>query len=225
MTDEELENGLTASERHKEALAAAAAARIKTGQHWRDWMMIADGLMVGRTWAMRRAGGRNDPKGSVYAKEFSAWLARHAWARELDSQTRNHLFWCAERQNEIESWREALPQNVRARLNHPTAVKRRYENDHRVPVGADTGNDAVGKEPSWKEKFIAAEAEIARLKQQLRQSDDADARFDWNKDKPVDIATILVKLYPTKSKTVASEILRQVNATSRATKRAKAKAE
>jgi hypothetical protein len=84
----------TASEERKEQEAAEAAERIKRGQHWLDWMRIAEGLEVGRMKAMRRA-GTNAPMGSRYNKAFGDWLNERPWARELDKPTRNHLFWCA----------------------------------------------------------------------------------------------------------------------------------
>jgi hypothetical protein len=96
-----------ASEDRKEQEAAEAAERIKKGQHWLDWMRIAEGLEVGRMKAMRRA-GTNAPTGSAYNKAFGQWLDERPWARELDKPTRNHLFWCADRRNDIEAWRETL---------------------------------------------------------------------------------------------------------------------
>ena len=63
----------TESEDRKEKDAAEAAERIKRGQHWLDWMYIAEGLEVGRVKAMRRA-GTNRPIGSAYNRAFGDWL-------------------------------------------------------------------------------------------------------------------------------------------------------
>jgi hypothetical protein len=58
-------------------------------------------------------------------------MSTRPWALELDKPTRAHLFWCVDHRSEIEAWREILAQNERARLiNHPTAMKRRYETAH-----------------------------------------------------------------------------------------------
>src|SRR6516225_347371 len=128
-------SGATETEERKEKQAAEAAERIKRGQHWLDWMYIAEGLEVGRTRAMRRA-GINRPYGSGYNRAFGEWMNEHPWARDLDKPTRNHLFWCIDHRNDIEAWRETLAQNERLRLNHPTAMKRRYEATHRVDEAA-----------------------------------------------------------------------------------------
>jgi hypothetical protein len=143
----------TESEERKGKDAAEAAERIKRGQHWLDWMYIAEGLEVGRLKAMRRA-GTNRPIGSGYNKAFGEWLDPRPWARDLDKPTRTHLFWCVDHRNEIERWRETLARNERARLNHPTAMKRRYEATHR-----DT---AVVKKAAASEAFAHAE-EIGKL--------------------------------------------------------------
>ena len=133
----------TESEDRKEKDAAEAAERIKRGQHWLDWMYIAEGLEVGRVKAMRRA-GTNRPIGSAYNRAFGDWLNERSWARDLDKPTRNHLFWCADNRNNIEAWRETLGPNERARLNHPTALKRRYEATHN-PDEANAGGGRASR--------------------------------------------------------------------------------
>jgi hypothetical protein len=72
----------TESEDRKEKDAAEAAERIKRGQHWLDWMYIAEGLEVGRVKAMRRA-GTNRPIGAAYNRAFGDWLNERSWARDL----------------------------------------------------------------------------------------------------------------------------------------------
>lgn len=109
-----------------ETEAAAAAERIKGGQHWNDWIAIAEGLAVGRQKAMRRA-GTNQPIGAVYNRAFGEWLDAHKWARDLDKATRNHCIWCADNRDAIERWRATLAENQRGMINHPTTTKRRYE--------------------------------------------------------------------------------------------------
>ena len=118
-------------EARKENLAAEAAARIEKGQHWLDWLAIGEGLVVGRLRAMRRS-GTNRPEGSAYNRCFGDWMDAHTWARDLDRATRNHAVWCADHRDEVERWRETLAKNVRANLNHPTSIKRRYDKSHAV---------------------------------------------------------------------------------------------
>jgi hypothetical protein len=74
----------TESEERKEKDAAEAAERIKRGQHWLDWMYIAEGLEVGRMKAMRRA-GTNRPIGWGYNKAFGDWLNERPWARAIST--------------------------------------------------------------------------------------------------------------------------------------------
>ena len=180
-------NEQTDDDVRKEALAADASERIKKGQHWTDWMLIADGLMRGRAKAMFAA-GTNKPKGKGYGKAMKEWMDTRPWARELDNPTRNDLFWCAEHRSEIEIWRDTLAQNERARLNHPTAMKRRYEASHR---SKDDTNAA--KKPTHKAALIARnaelEAELATLKRKMK--DDGGSLFDLVKDPLPMIAKIM----------------------------------
>ena len=127
----EVEDLATEYEARKENLAAEAAARIEKGQHWLDWLAIGEGLVVGRLRAMRRS-GTNRPEGSTYNRCFGDWMDAHKWARDLDKATRNHAMWCADNRDTVERWRETLAKNVRANLNHPTSIKRRYEKVHAV---------------------------------------------------------------------------------------------
>ena len=121
----------TEHEARIEEIAAQAAERISRGQHWLDWLAIGEGLVVGRQRAMRRS-GTNRPEGSAYNRAFGNWIDEHKWARDLDKATRNHAMWCADHRAEIEYWRETQASNIRANLNHPTSIKRRYESAHKV---------------------------------------------------------------------------------------------
>jgi hypothetical protein len=121
----------TDREAEKEAKAAEAAERIKTGTHWSDWMYVADGLVVGRAKAMRHA-GTNQPVGAAYNRAFGAWMTERPWARDLDKATRNHCFWCADHRSEIEEWRATLAQSERNTMNHPTVMRRRYDAAHKI---------------------------------------------------------------------------------------------
>ena len=176
----------TESEERKEKDAAEAAERIKRGQHWLDWMYIAEGLEVGRLKAMRRA-GTNRPIGSGYNKAFGEWLNPRPWARDLDKPTRTHLFWCVDHRNEIERWRETLAQNERARLNHPTAMKRRYEATHKP--------DEAGTRGANETRAQKLEREIERLSSELeawrKRAMVEGSLFDLKKDTPKDIATTI----------------------------------
>jgi hypothetical protein len=172
----------------KEELAADAAERIKRGQHWNDWMLIADGLMVGRRKAMFAA-GTNAPKGKGYGKAMKTWMDERPWARDLDNPTRNDLFWCVEHRSEIEIWRDTLAQNERARLNHPSAMKRRYEASHK---SKDDGDKPPRRSPTAMKdaRIEALEEELATLKKEnvALKSHGQGSLFDLHKDTAADIA-------------------------------------
>jgi hypothetical protein len=176
---------ITESDARKEALAAEAFQRIRSGQHWSDWMFIADGLLVGRSFAMRRA-GTNHPVGRAYNTAFSDWMASRRWARDLDKKDRGDLFWCADHRSEIEAWRETLAQNVRSRLNHPTALRRRYEAEHRPER-----TDAPKKET--KTEALVRENEELWAKVKKLERSDPGSLFDLRNDKVEDIARVIAE--------------------------------
>jgi hypothetical protein len=179
-----------ANDERKEKAAAEAADRIRRGQHWLDWMFIAEGLEVGRHKAMRRA-GTDDIRNPKYKKAFNEWMRDRPWARDLDPPTRNHLFWCLDYRNEIEQWRETLAANERARLNHPTAMKRRYEATRREGPGKDV---APGVRETRAQKM---EREVERLSGEVetwRRRAEADGSlFDLKRDSVANIARVIAE--------------------------------
>jgi hypothetical protein len=177
----------SAAEERKEQAAADAYDRIKRGQHWLDWMDVAEGLATGRTKALRRA-GTNNVQSPVYKRAFKEWMKDRAWARDLDQPTRAHLFWCIDNRNDIERWRETLASNERARLNHPTALKRKFEAAHR---------DAKAPSPEGAKETRSQklEREIERLtdeREAWRKKAQTDGSlFDLMKDSAADIASAI----------------------------------
>jgi predicted Fe-S protein YdhL (DUF1289 family) len=178
----------TDREAEKEAKAAAAFERIKTGTHWADWTYVADGLVVGRAKAMRRA-GTNQPFGRGYTKAFSDWMSEQPWAKALDTATRNHCFWCADHRSEIEEWRATLAQDKRALLNHPTTVRRKYEATHKDEI----------KNPLKPRKETQAQANARenielwdKVKKLEREARDGGSLFDLKNDSVEDIAMVIV---------------------------------
>ena len=179
-----------ASDKRKERAAAEAYVRIRSGQHWLDWMYVAEGLGVGRRWAQRKA-GTDDIQSPNYKRAFKEWMSTRPWATALDKPTKAHLFWCLEWRNDIDQWRETLAANERAKLNHPTAVKRRFEATHREPEAA---NPNAPKKANDKEALVARNTELedenAQLKRQLRNTD--GNLFDLDRDTPKNIAVSIV---------------------------------
>jgi hypothetical protein len=201
---------LTDDEKRKEELAAEAATRIKTGQHWTDWMMVGDGLMVGRHIAMHSA-GTNAPKGKGYAKAFSAWMATRSWAFELDNPTRHDLFWCVDHRSEIEVWRDTLAQNERTRINHPSAMKRRFEATHRMKDDVDAAPKRETRYQKLEREFEQVATERDQLKKKFASGD--GSLFDLKRDSAADIAkTIAANVTFNKLKTIQQELAKAIAA-------------
>ena len=143
-----------------ERLAAEAFERIRTGQHWRDWTLVAAGLNAGRDRAMREA-GTNQAMGRRYNEAMGRWMDRNPWSRKIDKATRNHLLWVADHLAQIEAWRETLAANQRDKLNHPTTIKRQYENAMRVAELAKAGAPAkLSPVAQYKEALAASQEEV-----------------------------------------------------------------
>jgi hypothetical protein len=155
MDDNDDRKSAKATERERrdaeiEARAADAYERIyKHQNHWKDWMYLADGLMLGRRWALEKAGA-NVPTGKGYNMAFSRWMATRAWARDLDPPTRNDLFWCAEHRSEIEAWRDELDERERQKKNHPTHMKRAYQKAHKPKEESEDQEEDHEGEPGGK---------------------------------------------------------------------------
>jgi hypothetical protein len=107
--------------------ARSALDRLNTGRDWSDWAMVGAALAAGRAEAMRTA-KTNRPKGRRYNQAFGAVLKRERLgADRLDSATRNQLLRIQENLAAIEEWREKLEPTHRLKLNHPSAIWRRWQ--------------------------------------------------------------------------------------------------
>jgi hypothetical protein len=183
-----------ASDERKEKAAAEAYVRIRSGQHWLDWMFVAEGLGVGRRQAQRKA-GTDDIQSPHYKRAFKEWMSTRPWAKDLDNPTRAHLFWCLEWRNDIDQWRETLAANERARLNHPTAMKRRYEAAHPEPQPVANPNTAPKKEPlveSLKRENEALWTKNKQLERRVNANSDGNL-FDIGVSTAVEIANSIVE--------------------------------
>jgi hypothetical protein len=151
-----------AAERDAQIEARAAEAyddlhdQKRDKNDWAKWMFIADGLMLGRRWAMARA-GTQAPEGRGYNTAFGQWMATRHWARDLDKPTRNDLFWCAEHRSEIEAWRDELQPQERAKKNHPSHMRRAYgtaHKPHKDDADGTEGDDAKVKKGTAEEEAL-----------------------------------------------------------------------
>jgi hypothetical protein len=94
--------------------------------------------------------------------------------------TRNHLLWAADHRSEIEAWRTSLSQSERAKMNHPTTLRRKYDAAHKV----------AAKDPNTPKKETTREAMVrenedlwAKVKKLERQVEAGDGSlFDLRRD-------------------------------------------
>ena len=181
------------SEARKEKLAEEAEERIRRGAHWADWTYVADGFAVGRAKAMRAA-GTNQPYGKAYTRAFGDWLAERPWTKHIDTGTRSVLLWVADHRSEVEAWRETLAQNERAKLNHPAALKRRYDAAHKVAHAdpnapkKETGREALVRENEdlW--------TKVKKLEHQVESG--GGSLFDLRRDSIELIVTVIAGTVP-----------------------------
>jgi hypothetical protein len=193
------------TENRREQLAAEAAERIQTGQHWSDWRFVCQGFEVGRNKAMREAYS-NEPMGRRYNEAFGKWLNARPWARLFNKVTRAHCLWCADHLPEIEAWRETLAANQREQWNHPSVIKRQYERAHRVAAEQAAGIVPTPKSPTQqlKDSLIEVETDRDRWK---RQAEEVGSHFDLRRDTPEQIARILVEVVtPSRAENIAKAI-------------------
>lgn len=204
MTTEESTRMRPDKEAEYERLAEEAYERIKTGQHWRDWTYVAQGLAAGRQKAMREA-HTNQPSGRGYNEAFSRWMNTRPWARSLDKATRAHLLWVADHLVEIEGWRETLAQNQRDQWNHPTTVRRAYERakkqDREQTAGEESKPSTMAQ---LKTSLVESQEEAATWK---RRAEESGSLFDLRRDTPEDIARALVEsCTPSRAEKIAKAI-------------------
>jgi hypothetical protein len=115
-------------ERREARIAAGRAAheRIRAGDHFCDWVSLADALVAVREQAMEEA-HTNRPQGPPYRAAFKRLELREPWMQSYDSATRAHCYWLIEHLPAVTAWRDTLGTNQRDQWNHPSTVKRNYE--------------------------------------------------------------------------------------------------
>jgi hypothetical protein len=97
---------------------------------WAEWMVIGEGLIEGRRWAMQQA-GTDTPDGRGYNTAFNEWLKRYK-VDDMDPSDRAKLLQIMEERPAVEEWRQTLPTPQRRNLNNPTLVYRKWDAATRV---------------------------------------------------------------------------------------------
>jgi hypothetical protein len=153
----------------------AAWARIKKHRNWDDWMLVGEALLVGREFAMRDA-NTNRPIGKGYSRAFNQFLI-DSKLNDMDQADRVKLLTVMEARLEIEQWRACLGKTERMRLNHPTAVFRRWRQTTKVPTAPKQNKKSVVNEyhlviaenERLKARIAELEEENAELREQRRE--------------------------------------------------------
>jgi hypothetical protein len=171
--------------------------RLRHDQTWEDWQHVGAAHLIGRTRAMHEA-GVNRPFGRRYKIAFAGWLRKFGF-ENFDKADRSRLFIVMDHLHEIETWRATLTPTQRLRLNHPSAVLRKWRS-------ARNRNCRQGPIEKCRQENSALKQEIFRLRRECE-------RFGgdlWDPaDRPEDIATVMVaKLSRSKAAAVACAILK-----------------
>jgi hypothetical protein len=175
--------------------------RLGRDHSWENWRHVGAALLIGRSGAMRQA-GVNRPVGRRYNVAFAAWLNKFGF-ENLDKADRSRFFVVMDHLEEIEAWRATLTTTERFRLNHPSAVLRKWKSANAISRNQNSRLSPIEK--CWQE--------ISVLKQdnsRLRRECERFGGDLWDPaDRPEDIATVMVaKLSKNKAAAVGSAILK-----------------
>jgi hypothetical protein len=177
--------------------------RLGRDQTWEDWKHVGAALVIGRSGAMREA-GVNRPVGRCYKAAFAAWLTKFGF-ENLDKADRSRLFAVMDHIHEIETWRATLTPTQRLRLNHPSAVFRKWKSANAI---AQNQNRSLSPIEKCRQENSALKEEILRLR---RDCERLAGDLCEPADRPEDIATAMVaKLSRNKAAAVAGAILKAV---------------
>lgn len=178
-----------------------ALQRLGRDLTWPDWPHVGAALQIGRRRAMHEA-GVNLPVGRRYNVLFAAWLSNFGFAN-LDKADRSRLLAVMDHLDEIQAWRATLTPTQRLRLNHPSAVLRKWKSAQAV---APNQNSELSPIKKCQEENSALQQEILRLRRDCERF--AGDRWD-PAARPDDIATAMVaKLGRDKAAAVAGAILK-----------------
>jgi hypothetical protein len=99
-------------------------------ERWREAGIAANELQA----AAMEAAQTNVPFGRRYTAAWGELSAQAPHLRGLDKASRAHAIWLAANWEVVNTWLRTLAVNVRMAMNHPSAIRRRYDAAHRVPV-------------------------------------------------------------------------------------------
>jgi hypothetical protein len=176
----------------EQAWREAAAADVRIGSHYDDWLKLARGLAAMHEHLLATTQVNSDAN-PIYRHAYRQWVIEHSWAEKWCVTKRSKLraacYWLVAHEEEVAQWRACLSEDDRNRWNYPETVKRRYEEwreaqeqaEARATRGVDDGdgniidilpNDYVG--PS---AFEIAQETIYRQGEQIQQANEEIARM------------------------------------------------
>jgi Sigma-70, region 4 len=172
--------------------------RIKSSsrmrQNYRDWQAVSDALQIGEDLAQELAGGTD--RGGAYSRLVGAWFREN----EMSDITSAVRAWCREirrNQIEIEAWRNSLPAEQRAKLNHPRTVLEHWKRAKSISLSeqlkawATSGSMVSATELLERLKALYSTSHDASLpsEQQRKASRDFERAIDeWVKHNPEQFA-------------------------------------
>lgn len=174
----------------------AAWGRIKRAQAraWGDWMVIGEGLMEGRNWAMDQA-GTNRPEGKGYVMAYGEWLRRYR-VDDMDKSDRAKILQIMEERAAVEEWRATLTDTERRNLNNPTVVWRRWTAATRVRKPKAVAYSAATEMSRARRTVEEQEARIKELQEEIEDVRE-NALGSATADQLVDALLDLVRNQPT----------------------------
>jgi hypothetical protein len=181
--------------------AQQAWHRLRHAQTWEDWKEVGAALLIGRSGVMHDV-SVNRPIGRRYNAAFATWLKKFDF-ENLDKADRSRLFGVMDHLQDIEAWRATLTPSERLRLNHPSAVWRKWKSAHANAQNQDSRLSPIEK---CRQEKRALKQEIVRLR---RKCERLDGDRWQSADRPDEIATVLLaKLSANKAAAVAGAILK-----------------
>jgi hypothetical protein len=180
--------------------AMAAFARIKKADYrmWGDWMVVGEGLLEGRRWAMQKAGA-NRPEGKGFVLAYSEWLKKYR-LDGMDKSDRAKLLKLMEERPAVEEWRASLTDSERRHLNNPVIVWRKWTAATRVKKprlrtaavsGAEHGR-AKGIIEELQARKAKLEEEQAAMRARIQELEEERQTAEPNRDRKTRITELEV---------------------------------
>jgi hypothetical protein len=170
----------------KEASLRAQAAwkRLKESAHqtWEDYRQIGIAYREARNAIMREL-NLNKPNGR-YRAEIKAWKAEYE-LDDLGDDVFNRLLDLVDNLPGVEAWRNSLTLREKMEWNHPNTIHRHWKKATQVPSKKADGAQRQTSRESERERLVAAEEELARVKR------NGGELVDFSKDTARDIALVM----------------------------------